>query len=396
MIEEGLFARLHGDPRVTEPKRLNTSLHSRREPVTLALLTVLAVLMFLAVSGLSRLYQAQQQSLALRWSARGAADLNAQRYSAAVIDYRTALRYARSNYSYQLSLAEALIGLNRTDEAYAYLINLWDREPENGFVNLDLARVAVHKGDALRALRYYHNAIYAVWPEDQEAASRGARVELIQYLLGINARPQAQAELVALSASLGDDSPEEEQQHIGDLFLRAQDDQPALAAFRLALKQNPRDEAALAGAGVAAFQLELYPAAQGYLQTALEIAPGDEQSAALLQKTKSVLDVDPYRTQISDSERARKVIAAFNVAGGRLQACSALAGAAAAAPQDLAQQWTKMKPQVTKRGLLRNPDLVNTAMELAIAIERKASGACGQPSESDSALLLVANLHEEN
>ena len=225
----------------------NLRLYLTREPVILALLSVSAVVLFLAVTGLSRAYHAQQESLGNRWFTRGVTDLQAGRFDRAVNEFRTALLYSRDNYSYQFNLAEALVGLKRTDEAYAYLINLWEREPENGLVNRELARIAAQKGEAEQALRYYHNAIYAIWPVDQEVERRNTRLEVIEFLLRINAKAQAQAELIALAANIGDDLSQ--QAHVGDLFLRAQDYEHALAAYRLSLKANRHNPAALAGAG---------------------------------------------------------------------------------------------------------------------------------------------------
>src|ERR1700721_2504095 len=176
-----------------------------REPLILTLLTALAVLSFLGVSELSRIYHAQLQSLGNRWFTRGVADLKQRQFERAVSEFRTALLYSRDNYDYQLDLAEALVGMKRLNEAYAYLINLWEREPENGLVNLELARIAVQRGETERALRYYHNAIYAIWPGDQEVPGRNTRLELIRYLLSIDARTKAQSELIALAANLDDD-----------------------------------------------------------------------------------------------------------------------------------------------------------------------------------------------
>ena len=361
--------------------------------MTLALLTGIAIVGFVAVTALSRLYGNQQESLAERWAARGTADLQAQRYRAAVTDFRAALLHARDNDEDQLQLAEALLGMKRTDEAYAYFLSLWDHEPENGTVNLELARIAAQKGDTSRALRFYHNAIYATWPGDQETASRDTRIELIDYLLRNKAVAQAQAELFALSANLSERSPEQEQ--VGELFLRAQDPGHALDAFRLALGQNPRNEAALAGAGVAAFQLGLYVAAENYLQAAVRIDPGDSQSASWLHKTELVLELDPYRPQLSGSEYDRTVINAFDAAGDRLKTCALQAGPAAAQMQDLSEQWNNLKPQLSDRGLRRQPDLADTAMNLSFSIERKSSGICGPLSQADSALILIANSHQE-
>jgi hypothetical protein len=124
------------------------------------------------------------------------------------------------------------------------------------------------------------------------------------------------------------------------------------------------------------------------------MAPNDEQSAAWMKKTQAVLELDPYRQQIAVAERARTAANAFAVAGDRLKVCTARGYTATA--QNFAQPWTRLAPQATEEGLRRDPDLINTAMDLAIGIERAANGVCGPVSESDSALLLIANLHEEN
>ncbi len=91
----------------------------RQQPVMLALLAGLAVICFLAVTGLSRAYQAQRESLGSRWFSRGLTDLKAERFDSAVTEFRSALLYSPDDYAYQLNLAEALIGLKRTAEASA-------------------------------------------------------------------------------------------------------------------------------------------------------------------------------------------------------------------------------------------------------------------------------------
>ncbi|MGH9498608.1 MAG: tetratricopeptide repeat protein [Terriglobales bacterium] len=370
-----------------------------REPATLAVLSVLAVVVFLAVAGLSRVYHAQQESLGNRWFTRGLVDLKAQRFDRAVSEFRTALIYSRDNYAYQLNLAEALMGMKRTSEAYAYFINLWEREPENGLVNLELARIAAQKGQTDQAMRYYHNAIYATWPGDQEVERRNARLELIEFLLGINAKTQAQSELIALVANLDGDPALHAR--AGDLFLRAQDYEHALAEYRLSLKIERHNPAALAGAGWAAFELGRYPLAQRYLQGAVSANPSDTQSAARLKLTELVLEMDPFQRQISAAERDRIVIKSFAAAGERLKACPAVENLKEGTPstggqQSLGEKWETMKPRVTLQGLRRDPDLVERAMEVVFGIERQTSVACGSPSETDKALLLIAKLHEGN
>ncbi len=373
----------------TEPRRLDLPPYLRREPLTLALLTGAAVVFFLAVSALSGIHDAQRESLAQRWAGRGVADLKVQHYEPAVVDFRTALLYARDSSAYQLSLAQALMGLHRNDEAEAYLINLWEREPENGLVSLELARIAASKGQTDRALRYYHNAIYATWTGSQDEARHQARLELVNYLLRIDAKPQADAELIDLAASFGRNS--QENLLLGQLFLRAGDSRRALGAFQDALKRHRHNATALAGAGTAAYQLAMYPDAQRYLERAHTADPGNSEVSAELNMAQAVLRWDPFRPQIPQADRNRMALDAFAAVGKRLKTCPANP-----AIQPLQQSWTKLKPQMSEPLLRRQPDLVNTAMNLAFQIEKQTANMCGPQSDTDRALLLISNLHEEN
>jgi tetratricopeptide (TPR) repeat protein len=371
-------------------------LHFRQQPVMLALLALLAVISFVAVTGLSRAYHAQRDSLGERWFTRGVVDLNARKYDSAVTEFRSALLYSRDNYTYQLNLAEALIGLKRTGEAAAYLANLWERQPEDGVVNLELARIAVQKAQTEQALRYYHNAIYAVWPSDQEGKRRETRLELIEFLLNTGAKAQTQSELIALQEDLGDNPLQQER--VGDLFLGVQDYERALAAYRQSLKLDRDNRAVLAGAGFAAFQLGRYSLAQRYLETAIAGDPNDRRSADLLKMTEEVLEMDPFRRQLSAAQRAKIVVSAFTTAGERLRACGAARGIAlpTESQSSLAGNWAKMKPQISEGELRRNPDLVESAMDLVFDIERQTNATCGTPAGADMALLQIAKLHEGN
>lgn len=385
------------DPASNTTDGRNLRVYFTREPVVLALLFVAAAISFAAVSWLSHLYHTQQKSLGNRWFVRGIADLKEKRFERAGDEFRTALLYSRDNYTYRLDLAEALIGLKRTDEAHSYLINLWEREPENGLVNLELARIGAQKGETDEALRYYNGAIYAVWPDNQEVESRSARFELIEFLLRINAKQQAQSELIALAANLGGDAS----QHVrvGDLFLQAQDFENALAEYRLSLKSDHHNMAALKGAGRAAYQLGRYALVQSYLQAAVARNPHDAQSAALLHMSQLVLEMDPFRQRILADQRSRIVVDAFGVAGVRLKSCQAVRDAKSTGPsvnalENLLDDWIRMNPKITGAHLRRDPGQIDTAMNLVFEIERQTNIACGPPSGKDMALSLIAQLHE--
>jgi hypothetical protein len=155
----------------------------------------------------------------------------------------------------------------------------------------------------------------------------------------------------------------------------------------------------LAGAGLVAFDLGHYSLAQRYLQVAVATDPEDTQSTGLLKTTELVLQMDPYRRQISADQRNRIVIEAFAAAGDRLKSCSAAvnsSGSSAGLEQSLADSWVKMKPKVSERGLRQDPDSAEQAMDLVFEIERQTKATCGPPTGIDLALLLISKLHEGN
>jgi len=215
-------------------------------------------------------------------------------------------------------------------------------------------------------------------------------LELINLFLRIRDKAQAQGELIALAASVGPDPVQQER--IGELFLRAEDYQHARQAFDRVLNADRHNAAALAGAGYAAFELRQYGLAEHYLQAALAANANDTASADRLKTTQMVLRMDPFRRKMSVSERDRIVVEAFQVAGERLNSCKP--PVAGAWQPSMSDQWTRLKPQINGQGLRRNPDLVETAMDLVFRTERETSIACGPPTGTDLALLLISKMHE--
>lgn len=394
MIGNRQVAQVQNHDKVIPTRLGNLRNYLRQRPVMLGILAALAIVFFLLVTALSNAIQAQREALGNRWFNRGAADLSAKRYAQAVTEFRAALIYSRDDFQYQLNLAEALIGVQQIPQAYAYLLNLWDREPENGQVNLELARIEAARGETQQAIRHYHDAVYAAWPSGQEAKRQETRLELIDLLLHIHAKAQAQAELIALAENVGDNPAE--QQRVGELLIRAGDYDHALAAYRIALKADRHNAVALAGAGNAAFLLERYSLAEYYLQAAITSNPRDTTSAARLKTAEMVQKMDPYRPHISPAERDRLVMEAFAAAGQPLTNCAVPKGVTAAgqAKPSLSEEWTALKPQITRSHLARNADLADTAMDLVFRIEKQTSTLCGTPAGQDLALLLIAKLHE--
>lgn len=378
--------------RVNDPQ---LSWYSAREPLVIMALSAAAIAFFFAVLALSKVFESSQTARADQYFQQGNLDLRNHRPDLAVNDFHAALTYSRDSYATQLSLAQALLALNRTEEALQYLVNLWQRQPENGMVNFELARIYANKGDATQALRYYHNAIYAIWNQDQDPVRRSARLELIHFLLARQLHGQAESELIALQNNLPN-NPELTTQ-VGKLFLQVPDYERALFLFVRSLKVKHDDPGALAGAGQAAFELGRYRIAEHYLKAAVAADSSDAASAQLLQTARLVIQMDPYNMRLSGSQRAADVKDAVQTATSRLGACTGnLSAAASTSTQlhSLNSRLSQLQPKLRKSAI--DSDTVDDAMNLVFDIEQQTKASCGPPTGKDLALLLIAREDEGN
>lgn len=373
----------------------------RSAPLILLILTVAAALSFAGVGHLVSRFNANQQARGRKLYEQGLEEAGAGHYDEAIAALRAALTCDPTNPQYQLSLARALRDSNdprRLDEAESYLLALWQRTPQDGAINLALARVAAHRGNVEDAIRYYHNAMYGVWNSDFEGNRTKARIELIQFLLRKNARDKAESELLALASSL----PPNPAAHLqaAELYAEAQSYAGELTQCREVLRLEPGNPTALACAGEAAFQLGDYAAAERYLQAAVNVNPHDTQSHEMLQTAELVLKTNPFHSHISDVERNRRIAAAFAQAEDRLTECAQKSGidlktASPTSPLGTLQaRWLAVKPELAR---LRSPaetDLPDTIMDLVFQIEQQNAATCGPPQGIDEALLLISQKRE--
>ncbi len=400
----------------------------RSDTFAIATLLLLAVGLFAITHFVTRSFERRQDHLARFWFSKGQGELSAGRAPDAIKSLRTALAYSRENFQYRLRLAQALAGTpanttaavtnpgspkpgagedQQLRQAQAYLRALWEEQPGNGTVNLELARVAARTGDFNRALRFYHGAIFGVWEDDPEARRRQARLELAEYLLDVKAVEQAQSELIALAADLPRDPALHV--HVARLFVEAGEYRRALEQYRAALQLDPREVTALVGAGEAAFHLERYRDAQRYLQRAVSQNPQNQRASELLSLVTLVRELDPFAPRLSAQERARRVLFAYERAGHRLAECAetrgeslapssaASADSAAASPAGLHAEYARLRelrPQMRSSALVRKPELADAAMDAVRDVEQHTAGLCGSPTGADQALLLITSRRE--
>ena len=433
-------------------------LHSRE---TILLLSFVGLVAAFIVTGVAvRGYHQRRRVLAESWFEKGSRHLQDGRPALALTDFQTALIYARGDVpddrlqAYELDFTEALAATNHLDEARSYLLDLWEREPGSGKINLELALLAARTGDDADARRYFNNAVNGIWAGDAAQVSRSrrdARTQLFRYLAGRNETAAARSELVAMGAMLPPDADAPLHRQVGELMTGAGMTQPALEQFTEALRLNPRDRAAAADAGLAAFALGDDRAAARYLEEASrdmresEDQPLDPGNDARIAKTlaiaRAVLELDPYQPRLSAQERARRAAKAYETALARLEQCAKEQGIAlsrgpskemsAAAPTEkfaaspasqaargaddpLAVLYSRaMKMQsptseATRRatgktadraadreGFARNAAGIEPVIDLAFEIENAVTSRCGPPtSAEDSALARIAQRPE--
>lgn len=359
------------------------------QPVLLGSLALVTIALFAVTSLFVNSYERQQARLGEYWYRHGKEDVRAGRTQQAVNDLRTALSYSRDP-SYRLELARALVADGRTTEAREYLLSLWERQPGNAELNLELARVSAKSNAPSAAIGYYESAIHGVWDADPDTNRRSVRFELARYLVALGDKQRAVAALFSLAAEL----PEDAAPHatVGLLMLQAGNAEAASNEFGTALRLSPNYAPALRGAGMAAYTLGDYRTAVHYLDNYVRQSPNDADAVSRAKIAKAVLTLDPFQPHLSAAERRRRVLSIYNQAGKRLKACTAtfppdsLTTAMTAAEA----RFTAQTGNANERTLRRDPDLLDDVFDGAYWAVTASSTACGAQHPDDDAIALIA------
>ncbi len=361
---------------------------------------LLLVLLFAITAALARTYHAREEGLVLEWFQKGNADLANGKPALAFEDFRNSLSYGPENPDVQLRLAEALLADGRFTEARSYLVNLWDRAPGSGEVNLDLARVSMQTGDVDQTIRYFRGAIFGSWEKEPALQRRKVRLELCEFLLSHRLTNEAQAEIAGLAA----DTPAREGillEENGRLFLRGGEPAKALAEFEAALQIDPQQSQWLADAGRVAFENGDYLKAETYLSKSDRENPSAGIHASLVL-VRDILGNDPLLAGLSDEEQTRRTWRDFELGLERLRNCSGNGTAGSSlgqSPSDLQllnKDAQDLQKRVNLRSLGKNPEMRNEAMQLVYRIEDATSQICGPATSLDRALTLIEKRHEGN
>jgi tetratricopeptide (TPR) repeat protein len=369
---------------------------------------------------LFRSFEGHRADLAREWAARGKTALAQRHPEAAVTALRTALSYAPETRADQFLLAQALADSGRTEEATNYFLTLWDATPGDGFINLQLARLARKKGETKEAADYYRASIFGSWEQNGAARRREVRLELIDFLTGQRELAEARNELFTVAGNAPNDAGLN--LLVGEKLEAAEDSGDALSFYEKSIAAAPKDGRALELAGRLAYAMGNYAKAEDLLGRAVHLSEEDalkttnehgghgedtevhggglpsESVARLLEDARRIQELTLTRDQPA-GQRADHLLLASGVAQARLKSCAAQAGGtsgsmeAAGMVADLNAEWkTAMgNGKTNRRTLLENADVQDAWTQLVYRTEEETAKVCGAPTGDDALLLRLAN-----
>ncbi len=244
--------------------------------------------------------------------ADGARLLAANRPEEAVDAFRKAYALDRSNQTYALQLAAAMIAAGKLDEAQSLLADLLQSSPNNGEANLLEARLLLRQERFEEAEPYFHRAIYGTWSENAAVRRVQVRLEFAAFLASRGAAKELLAELLPLETE-AHDLPT--RKRVAHLYMVANSPARAAAAYRDLIRDDPHDHSNQAGLGQAELALGDYRAAVNAFRAA-----GAADQAALASQVESL---DPTPRRLSAAEKLARSTRILQLVRESLARCQA-------------------------------------------------------------------------
>jgi tetratricopeptide (TPR) repeat protein len=368
-----------------------------RDSITFLVLVLSTVALYALTSFLFRSFSARQSQLAKQFAASGQQALSRGDAERAVSDLRISLSYAPDDITNRLLLAESLARSNQLEQARSYFLGLLDAQPADGFLNLQLARLARERKNSAAAIDYYRAAAVGNWSGDSLRERYSVQLELAEYLIQLGHIPSARAELLIAAADAPDDASV--YTTLGERFEQAKDPTDALNLYRKAIKANPSNAEAPYRAGRVAYQMGDFSQAAALLAVARREsaeAKASEENAHeidnLLQSAKRIQELT-LSSDLAPQERIEHLLRALPIAKQRFDSCVAHlnGGPLPTDMQALQSGWTEADTATLRRSSLQDPSEQDSLTKLIFDTEEITSRFCGAPSGDDALLLQVAN-----
>ena len=293
---------------------------SREFIVTFAMLFAL-MLAFLGLDfSLARVERAEAQKHAASLYQEGRARLDSGQAGEAADRLSAAVSLDRSNVAYALGLAQAMAAQGRATDAQQMLDGLLGRAPNDGAVNLTMARLLATAHHPRDAVAFYHRAIYGGWGADSVSQRMAARFELIDQLVTQRAPGELLAELLPLQSDSADSTAL--LARVAPLYLRAEAPNRATEAYRALIRRSPHDASAYVGLGDAALAVGQFSTARAAFRDAARAKAGDAGIIQRLQLADTLLALDPMARGLGDSQRLRRSRALLALTAATVAACA--------------------------------------------------------------------------
>ena len=366
----------------------------RRETSILILLGMVTIPLFFFTRTMASRNRQKNAAFGRAWYERALESMKQDDLDGAIENLRKASAADRDNTNYSLVLAENLHSAGQSEEARQILLRLRNSKPDDGRINLDLARISAPDEDPDETRRYYHQALYGLWPKaDLEAQQTKTRLELVNFLVARQDVTNAVSELLILASNEYSDA--ETRVKLGFLFLRVDEPSRALRQFAEALKLSPMNAMALAGAGEAEFKLGNDAAAVARLEYAASQNALSTEAQHTLNLASLILATDPLTNGITPKERTRRVGQVLLRARERLDLCrnkSALLNTDMAL--SLGAEAIRMEQQISREKTVTDLDLLRHGLSIAFKMEISGTPECGPRSDADEAIVLSAGRHK--
>ncbi|HTV09941.1 MAG TPA: tetratricopeptide repeat protein [Candidatus Aquilonibacter sp.] len=314
----------------------------------------------------------------------------------AIHDLRISLSYSPDDAYNRLLLAEALTQEKHFEEARSYFLSLLDVQPADGFINLQLARLARQKHDPQQAIQYYRAAAVGNWNNAPLDERFQVQLELANYLLAQHYSPAAKAELLIAAA----DAPATTDAYVelGDSFLEANDPTDAVAQYERAIKLDPKDVSAALKAGRILYQNAQYGAAYQLLSEARRTSDlkklSSTEATELLTLIENSLRIQELAVgqSLPAREREEHLLTDLTVAKQRFTVCKTKLGdTLPPAMQSLDAEWQAADPVLHHEASLNDETQDGNMTKLVFDTEDVTAKLCGPPVGDDALLLVLAN-----
>ncbi|MEO8598104.1 MAG: chloride channel protein [Candidatus Solibacter sp.] len=323
----------------------------------IAAITVAAVLI---VSGLVFWQRSRRSDLGLEAYRTGERLLAQGRVDEAVSSFRNALAQSPLDVKSRAALGLALVESGHFEDASSYLSGVVKLEPQNGPVWMGLAEIALAAGDKRQATERFRQALSKEWPPREESRRKRAQLKYAALLSDAGKRGEAISLLLAMIEQHGDDPPTGKE--AADAVRAIGSPEQVESAYAALSRHFPADASVWLKLGDARFAAENdQPALDAYRQAA-KADPESAETNGKVARLEEILDLDPTRRGLAVRERARRWDEILRRVLAAVSACGA------------SPEVEKAAPLLKKRSV--SLELSDQKMQTALSIWRAAPAPC--------------------